>query len=176
MWSELSSIDIHWDLFALFFPLVWLNVEIVSLICQPWSDWPKEVRWCWKGKLKPRRIHISWKKRKKCWIATMKSHSKKRIPDKNVLLMSKYGNFFRKNGKIAWEVREMSEKWGNCVTLTQNARQLAGLTMNEGHLAYNHIPLISYLFDTISWIWLSYQPSLYPNNHVWWMFLLMFFA
>ena len=84
--------------------------------------------------------------------------------------------FFRKNGTIVWEVREMSEKWGNCVTLTQNARQLAGLTMNEGHLAYNHIPLISYLFDTISWIWLSYQPSLCPNNHVWWMFLLMFFA
>ena len=37
-------------------------------------------------------------------------------------------NFFGgKNGAIAWEGLEMREKWGNCVTLTLNALQLAGL-------------------------------------------------
>ena len=62
-------------------------------------------------------------------MATMKSHLGKTIPEKMFRWENGANNyFFGKNGAIAWEGREMREKWGNCVTLTLNAWQLAGLS------------------------------------------------
>ena len=65
-------------------------------------------------------------------MATMKSHLEKTTPEKDFSLRKCGKKFvFVKNGAIGWEVCEMREKWGNCVTLTLNVWRFSGLALRK---------------------------------------------